>query len=141
MIELDLGLIADNAHIDQSGKFYILGEFRYIFAQKLPVRYSQLAVVARWFADLVEVRKRKNVIEVEIVDEDGNAIMQKTPKLPLNFGPVGPAKRGKAYSQLVVSLDGIVFKKYGSYAIHFFINDSHSGHVSLYVTQRTSKKK
>lgn len=140
MIEFELGLIADHAHVDKAvGKFYILGEFRYIQASNVPARHDRCVVAARWTADLVEVRDRKNTIQVEIVDADANVILPRSEAMPLNFGPIGPAKQSKAHAQLVVNIEGLVLPKYGDYSIHFIVNGSHNGSVGFYVTQDSPK--
>ncbi len=133
MIEFNLGLLADTAHVDSSGKLYVLGEFQYIMTAQVPARHGHLAVVARWLADIAEVRGKQNALEVEIVDGDGNPIMPRSPKLPLQFGAVGPAASGRAHSQLVLDLDGLVLPKYGAFAIHFIVNGTHNGKVSFHV--------
>ena len=135
MIEFKLGLIADHAQLDASGKFYILGEFRYITTPKVPVRHGHCVVAARWTADLVEVRDRKSTIEMEIVDADANPVVPRSQELPLKFAPVGPAEQSKAHAQVVVNLDGIVFSKYGDYAIHFIVNGTHNGSVGFHLVQ------
>lgn len=133
MIACDLGLLADHAHVDPSGKLYILGEFRYIYAPELPARHGHFSVVARWTADLVEVRDRENTIELEIVDEDGNPVVPRSKKLPLAFGPIGPAERGRAHAQAVIAMDGFVLTKYGDHVIHFIVNGTHNGRVRFHV--------
>lgn len=138
MAEFNLGLLADNAHIDPSGKLYVLGEFRYIFSAQLPVQYPHFTVVLRWLAEIVEVRDQQNTIEIEIIDEDGKVIAPKSPKIPIQFGEVGPAARGRAQAQMVLNMNGLVLPHYGDYAIHFFLNGVSCGKVVFYVMQLPS---
>jgi len=133
MVTFDLGLLADNAHVDASGKLYVLGEFRYIFAATVPARHGHFAVVARWFAETVEVQGKQNLIELEMVEMDGVPILPRSPKIPINFIPVGPIERGKSQAQLILNLDGLILPKYGDYAIHFFVNETHAGRVNFHV--------
>ena len=133
-MELNLGVLADSANVDANGKLYILGEFRYIMAAAVPAQHGRLAVVARFVADTVEVRGRENNIEVEMVDVDGQVAMPRSPKIPLKFSPVGPADRGKAQAQVILNMEGLLLPKYGDYAIHFIVNDRHTGKVVFHVT-------
>lgn len=133
MAQLDLGLVADNAHVNAAGKFYILGEFRYIFAPTVPVQLAHFTVALQWLADVVEVRNKANTIEIEVVDQDGKPILPRSPKLALQFGEVGPAARGRAQAQLVLNMNGLVLPAYGDYAIHFFLNEVSSGKVVFHV--------
>lgn len=135
MAEFSLGLLADNAHVDASGKLYVLGEFRYIFSSSVPVQYGHFAVVVRWLADLVEVRDQANTLEIEIVDEDAKIVVPRSPKMTIQFGEVGPAQRGRAQAQVVLNMNGLVLPHYGDYAIHFFLNGTSNGKVVFHVTQ------
>jgi hypothetical protein len=136
MINFTLGLLADNAHADQSGKLYVLGEFTVIVSPTLPARHPQFYVVARWVADIVDIRDTKPMFEIEIVDEDGRAITPRSPKLPLPFGPIGEMARGKAQAQVILQFNMLMFPKYGTYTIHFRVNDNPNGAVTLYVADR-----
>jgi len=134
MIKLDLGLMADKAHVDAGGKLYILGEFRYIFAAKLPARHGQMGIVARWVAPWVEVRDKENMLQIEIVDQDANVIVPKSPKIPVTFAPIGAAAPGTAQAQAIFEMNGFVLTKYGPHVIHFYINENHAGEVTFHVT-------
>lgn len=90
-MRLDLGLVADSANIDAQGKLYILGEFKYLWAQTFPTVHPSLALVIRLSAPLVEVRGMKAKLQLEAVDEDGSPLLPKSPEMEINFAPVGPA--------------------------------------------------
>ena len=132
-IELNLGLLADNAHIDDRGKLWILGEFRYIFTPTVPATYGKFALVARWIATVVELRGKESTFQIEFVDQDGNPVVPISPKFPLQFGPLGDAAPGKMQAQLVLEMGGVPLPKYGEYAFHLIVNGNHTGHVPLYV--------
>jgi hypothetical protein len=130
-IEHDFALIADNAHIDASGKLYILGEFRYIFAQSFPARHGRFSVVSRWVADMIDVRNPV-MLAMEVVDADGNTVLPRSQQVELKFGPIGPANRGKAQAQLVLELAGMIVPREGAYVLHFFLNNVANGKVSFH---------
>jgi hypothetical protein len=137
-VKLDLGLLADDAVQDVAGKLYILGEFRYIFAQQVPARHGRCAIAARFEAEAVEVRAMDKVfLEIEIVNADGEPTsMPRSPKIPLNFKNVGPAGRGLMHAPLIIKLDGLILGQYGDHRIHFFVNGTACGSVPFHVIQQ-----
>lgn len=140
MVDFNLGLLADNAHVDANGKLYILGEFRYVFAASVPARHGQFYVVARWEADTAELRGVDSALEIEIVDGDGQPIMPRSPQIPLTFGPIGEAARGRVQSQVILQMQGLVLPKYGDYVFHFFVNGVANGKVAFYVASPPPQK-
>jgi len=134
-VELDLALLADDAKVDERGKLFIIGEFRYLTVTAIPARHGHLAVVARFIALVSEVRDRANFIQVALVDEDGGAIMPRSPKIPLAFGITGPADRGMAQAQLILALDGLEISKLGTHRMDFWVNDQFFRGPAFFVTE------
>lgn len=133
MVELEVGLIADNASVDVLGKLSVNGEFRYISAASVPASHPHFAVVARWLAETVEVRDGPHTLVVELVDEDGHLIIPRSPEIPLRFTPVGLMYRDKSHIQMILNFDNIVLPRFGTYAVHFLINGEHVGSVPFYL--------
>src|SRR5881396_1456396 len=97
-MQLDLGLLADDAIAGEMGKLYIFGEFRYIFVPALPARHGRFAIIARFVANAVEVRGQNHVVQIEVVDQDGTPTglpEPRTPEIPITFLPIGPANLAK----------------------------------------------
>ena len=92
-----------------------------------------LALQGRQAARGLQLWASADQIELEIVDEDGNPVVPRSKKLPLAFGPIGPAERGRAHAQAVIAMDGFVLTKYGDHAIHFIVNGTHNGSVRFHV--------
>lgn len=137
-MELDFGMLADNAHVDTAGKLYILGEFRYIRAASVPARHGRMFLVFRLVADAVEVRDTGTAeVELEVVDADGNRVgeLPRSPKMQIRFVPVGPADRGKWWAQVTLELNGLVLPHFGDYGIHIFVNGRPVGRVAFHVQQ------
>lgn len=134
MIECTLSLVADHAQADSGGKLYIVGEFRYMYSKDVPVYHPHFSVVGRWQADTVAVRDRENSIEIEIVDQDGNPIAPRSPKLPLKFSSAGKADYGKSQAVMIANLQGLMLQKHGEHVIHFIVNDAHCGRVAFYLS-------
>ncbi|HEY6208331.1 MAG TPA: hypothetical protein VIW28_04705 [Gemmatimonadales bacterium] len=134
-MQLDLGMLADNAHIDPTGKLYILGEFRYINAVALPALHGRMVLVFRLVADAIEVRDKGTAdLELEVVDQDGHPIgMPRSPKMPIRFAPVGPADRGKWWAQVTIELQGLLLTKVGDYRIFIIANGQNVGSVPFHV--------
>lgn len=132
-IEFDFGLLADLAQVAGGGKLNILGEFQVIQAPAAPARHGPFYAIARWVADTVDVRSEPGV-EIEVVDEDGQPISPKSPKLPLRFMPRVHDKK-KAQAQLIIQFNPLDLPRFGGYAIQFFINERPAGSISLYLLQ------
>ena len=136
-MRLDLGLLADDAVKDVFGKLYIFGEFRYILAPQIPARHGRLAIIARFEADAVEVRDRVNVLEIEIVNQDGEPTsLPRSPRIPMVFQTVGPAARGLMNAPMIIKLDGLILGQYGDHRIHFFVNGAHCDSIPFHVAQQ-----
>ncbi len=133
MIEFDLGLIADHAQVDAGGKLYVMGEFRYIFTERVPAAHPHMSVVARWRADLTPGVDLSAALEVEVVDSDGVRIAPRSPPMEVKFSSVGPADRGKGQCMLILNLNMLQLPKYGDYAIVFFMDGEHNGRVPFTV--------
>jgi hypothetical protein len=139
MIQFDVGLLADNAHVDGNGKLYVLGEFRYIFAASVPALHAQMAVVARWVAPTMEVKDKQHTIELEMVDQDGRGVLPRSPKIPLGFSEIGPVEYGQSQALLILQMAGLLLPKYGNFAINFIVNDVNNGSVRFHVLQAPHK--
>lgn len=140
IMELELGLLADDATKDASGKLYIWGEFRYILATSVPAIHPRCAIALRYVADAVEVRG-KTVLEFEIVDADGKSIgVPRSPKMPLIFQEYGPAARAKRYAQPIIRLQNLILPHFGDYSVHFWVNGNVCGAVHFHVGQAPARK-
>lgn len=139
-MKLELGLLADDAIADATGKLYILGEFTYIFVQTVPARQGRFAVIARFVADAFAVRGKKNVLDVEFRDQDAEARegLPAFAGLPMNFEDVGPAARGQMRSVVILKLDGIILGQYGDHVVYFRVNGEAVGSISFHVAQLPS---
>jgi len=120
-MEMQLGLLADSAHIDANGKLYILGEFRYVMARDVPT-LQQATMIARLVADKVELKSLAAKLQVEIVDQDGNSVMPRSPDMPIQFSEIGPASRGKIEAVVIVQFNGLPCPALGDFRIHLFVD-------------------
>lgn len=134
MIEFDLGLLADHAQVDAGGKLYVMGEFRYIFAQTVPCTHPHMSVVGRWRADVTPGVELTASLQVEVVDSDGKPIVPRSPSMPVTFSSVGPADRGKGQCMLILNLTMLHLPKYGDYSISFLVDGGFLGRVPFTVS-------
>ena len=140
-MQLDLGLIADDAIKGEGGKLYIFGEFRVITTQAVPARHGRFAIVARFIAPKPEIRiQPQHHLEIEIVNQDGEPTsLPKSPKLPLKFEDYGPANRSLMQAVVIVKIDGLILGQYGDHSIHFFVDERPCGNVAFHVDQAKPK--
>lgn len=138
MVELELGLLADGASIDSSGKFYIMGEFRYLFVDNFPAFHPQMTLVLRLVAPTVEIPKgRKAKMRLQFVDADGQPLLpQDPPVVEIGFGPIGPADRGMANAQVVMNMGGLPIRQEGDHVIHVWVEDRRVGEVKFHVVKK-----
>lgn len=132
-MEMQLGLLADAAHADQSGKLYILGEFRYIHALRVPAMHQKMVLVVRLVAPVVEVRGSTAQLRLEFTDADGQKVMPSPPVMSIRFAPIGPADRGMVRSQVMVEMGNVPLPHFGDYSIHVWVDGKRVGDVRYHV--------
>lgn len=116
-MECSLAVVSDFAYTDRStGKQYILGVIRYIWAATVPAVHPRLAVT---FA-LEEFTSHTHppiLARLHLHDADGNDLIPSSPELPLPFQPIGPAEVGKSLCQITVELNNTQLPTFGDYAV------------------------
>ncbi len=135
-MELQLGILADGANVDSSGKLYIMGEFRYLHVRKLPAFHPHMALVLRLTAPTVEVPKdRPAKLRLQFVDADGHPLYPDDPRpeVAIRFSPIGPADRGISTSQVVLNMGNIPISQEGDHVIHVWVEDHRIGEVKFHV--------
>ncbi len=130
---LDLALLADYAYTDSTQKFFILGEFRYLFAASVPAVHPRMVLAIRLIAEKVEVRDGHAKLQIEIVDADANPLVPRSQEAQVGFRPIGPAAPTQAMAQLTIELNNTPLPHYSDYSIHLFVNGQHVGAVAFSV--------
>jgi uncharacterized protein DUF6941 len=137
-MHLDFGLLADFAYTDDRNKFYILGEFRYVFARQIPAVHKRMVVAMRITADVVELRGGEPLrLQIELTDADGNPVIPRSPAVPLGFIPLGQAAPSRHIALLTLEVENLVLPQYGDYSFHVLVNNNHLGTVPFTVVQVT----
>jgi hypothetical protein len=126
-MKLDFVLIADHAYADALGKFFILGEFRYIFARAVPVAQPRMALAMRLVANRAEVRDTPSRLQLEMIDGDGNPVLPRTSEIPVQWSDIGPASPAELQALVVVEMQAVPLPRFGDYSFHVFVNGSHLG--------------
>lgn len=134
-MKLELGLVADNAYIDQSGKFFILGEFKYLSVAAVPTQVERMSLALRITARREEVPSMRAQLELKPVDEDGDALLPPTPPMGIQFSPVGPAAKGWAHSQIVIELGMLPITKLGRFQFGLWLNGNYFADIGFHVIQ------
>ena len=127
-MEVDLGLLADAATIDGSGKLNILGIFDRLGTGAFPTRHPRMALVLRFSAGVHEVGKHE--IEIVLKAPDGGEVVRIDGEMNLAAGP-GQVSSGVLVPH-VLNLDGLVFPAPGLYAFDVSVDGKH--HVLIPLT-------
>ena len=138
-MELQLGIVADGANVDSSGKLYIMGEFRYLHVASLPAFHPQMALVLRFTAPVVEVPKdRPAKLRLQFVDADGHPLFPNDPQpeVGIQFSPIGPADRGVSIAQVVLNMGMLPITQEGDHVIHVWVEDRRVGEVKFHVLRQ-----
>jgi hypothetical protein len=132
-MQLDFAHICDYAYVGDGGKYYILGEFRFIRVPKVPTRHERLFLAFRVLANKVEVRDTVPKLQIEVTDGDGNPIVPRSPEFPMPFQPLGPEFPALHQAQVIMEMGNFALPKLGDYTFHLFANGNLLGQVTFNV--------
>jgi len=131
-MELKLGLICDSANVSHEGKLNILGEFNTIWGQQPPVKWPTLTLVARFETHAVE--GSKHALTIDVVDEDGQSILDKQITGTLVFSQTGLGRPLRA--NVLISFRDLTFPKFGAFEFRLLIDGRSLGTVAIYIAQQ-----
>jgi hypothetical protein len=123
-----------DAAADYQGRLSILGIFDTIFAAKLPAAHPHCAVALRIRFKKVEAGNHQLVLH--IVDYDGNLVI---PALNGQFGIQLKEREQQGTVNLVLNLQGLIFNKYGGYAINLGIDGREIPSLPFSVREQPNK--
>lgn len=126
-MDLEVLTLCDAA-ADYQGRLSILGVFDTIFATQLPAAHAQCAVAVRMRFKKVETGNHK--LTLHIVDYDGNMVI---PALNGEFQIQLGAQDQQGAINLILNLQGLIFKSYGSYAVNLAIDGREIGSLPFAV--------
>ena len=126
-MNIEAFLLCDAA-TDQQGKLNVLGAFDNIYAKQLPTKHPSCSVATR--IRFERVNEGEHIIRIIIIDEDGNAI---GPKLDGNISVKVPQNAGSSVVNMVLNIQGLEIKKYGTYRIDLAINGDKKAELPFYV--------
>ena len=126
-MEIEYAFLADYA--DRGSKLTAIGiGFDAIYAQQAPTMHPQFFSVIGLRFERSETGRKKH-IEMELVDADGNQI---APKLEIDIQVAKPAKNFDYRRQrIALGMYGMVFPKYGDYAVNWILDGLQIRSVSL----------
>jgi hypothetical protein len=112
-----LAAVSDFAYFDRaSGKQFILGVIRYIWARSVPALHPRLAVtfaLEEFTRELVS----PVVVRLHLHDADGMDVLPPSPEITLPFSPIGPAAYGQSICQITLELNNVQLNTFGDYAV------------------------
>lgn len=116
-MECTLAAISDFAYLDlATGKQYILGVIRYIWAATVPAVHPRLAATFQ-LEEFTNQLQAPVLVRMHLHNADGADVMPPSPPFPLRFSVVGPQSIGKSLSQLTVDLNQVQLPTFGDYAV------------------------
>jgi hypothetical protein len=133
-MEVELGVIADYALVDQTGKMSVLGIFDVTGAAAFPMVVPRLFVCIRLGSRPVEYGSRHKM-RIVLQDADGASV---GPTIDGEFvvAPQGVVQGApKAYTQLVIALEQLAFQKPGTYSVELAIDAQHKHSIPLQVVK------
>lgn len=129
-MEIALSLLADYSNVSKEGKLNILGIFDRIYAQSVPATHPQMQIIMTLEADSME-SNRDHVLEVELIDADGNKLFSISGHL--KFSPPPPGEQVRINH--CIQLNNVRFDHFGSYAFKILINNEVRKSVPLSVVE------
>lgn len=123
-------LVADYASIEAQGKMNVMGIFNEVVCQSFPAALPRVYIVTRLSAGPAEVGRTVK-LSIKILDEDGKTEL-------LNYmrdQVVKPPKSSGRRSHIdgVLGVQGIIFRKPGTYQISVLVDNDEKGSHPMYV--------
>ena len=119
-----------DAATDQRGKLNILGAFDTIFVKDMPGVHPQCAVALRIRFQRIEQGKHK--VTIHFIDQDGNLVI---PSLDADIDLKVAQNQDSTAVNLVLNLQGLKLKEYGSYEINLAVDGRQEASIPLYVKE------
>jgi hypothetical protein len=129
-MKANFGVVCDYAYIDAATqKLSILGVFRFVNVGALPAVIRRMCIAVELEAPMAESNRGQSV-SIELVDQDGSAVLTRTPPIPVKFMPIGVMSHGIGIAALVLELDLLQLPHFGTYTVHVF-NQTNQSVVSV----------
>ena len=128
-METRIAVIADYASISHGDKLNILGIFSMLYAQSTPVAHPQMVVVSQFEFEASESGKK--TFTTTLIDEDGNVMFSVDQPIELQRPK---DSRSMTHNQ-TLTLNGLVFPKFGVYEFHIVINGRKEATIPLEVVR------
>ena len=127
-MQCDYAFICDFAQ-DSGGKVSAIGiGWETISAPSVPVIHPQMSFVASLTGTIAEAGIKN--VEFRLIDADGADVLPPM-EMDLEFNVQEPALEGRM--NLVVTLNGIEFTKFGEYALHLVVQGNEMARSSFSV--------
>jgi len=124
-MNIEAFLLCDAA-TDQQGKLNVLGAFDNIFSKQVPAKHPTCSVATRIRFD----KDGNHAIRIIIIDKVGKEI---GPKLDGNISVKIPQDAGSSATNLILNIQGLEIKEYGTYWINLAINGKQKAELPFYV--------
>ena len=125
-----IAVLADYANVTADQKLNVMGIFNVINASQIPARHRQMQLVLSFVPDPWDVMEQIP-FEVELVDEDGKALLDLKGNMNAAKAPSGE----QATTNCILGLNDLVFNKFGHYEFKIMVNDEPFATLPLIVQQ------
>ncbi len=130
-----IAVLADYANVTADQKLNVMGIFNVINAPQAPAMHRQMQLVLGFVSDPWDVMAQIP-FQVELVDEDGKALLNLKGNMTAAKAPSGE----QATTNCILSLNDIVFNKFGYYEFKITVNDEPFATLPLIVQQMQAPK-
>ncbi|MBI5035545.1 MAG: hypothetical protein HZB51_33895 [Chloroflexi bacterium] len=123
-----IAALADYANVTADQKLNVMGIFNVINAPQTPAVHRQMMLVLSFVSDPWDVLGQFP-FQVDLVDEDGKVLLNLKGTMTAAKAPSGE----QATTNCILSLNDLVFNKYGHYEFKITVNDEPFASLPLIV--------
>jgi hypothetical protein len=128
-MNLDIGLLADAATVDASGKLNVLGVFHRLRGPEFPLRHARLALVLRFAPEGGE--EGRKAVGIRLVGPEDELVLRLDGQVDVQSG----GDEMDVRIPQVLNLDGIVFPARGTYRFLVDVDGEEVGEIPLKVEE------
>lgn len=117
-----------DAATQSGGKLNVLGAFDTIYGRAMPMAHPHCAIALRIRFSRIE--QGEYPIRINLIDEDGHHVI---PPLDGRTRVAMDEDRDSAVTNLILNINGLLFRKYGRYAVDLMVDGRQIASVPLHV--------
>ncbi len=131
-MDIQIATLCDFA-ADYQGKLCIQGTFDSLYSRQLPVQHPSCALALR--ICFTEADAGSHKLSINLVDEDGKSLDDERMPIDADFQVQLPDGEPFLTRNLILNLQGLVFKTEGSYSVDISIDDELYSRIPLRIVK------